>query len=155
MTSVREVLPGVFMLPRLIVVDRSTFKLRCFRWSPRTGTYVLRDRFDVTVGKLGSRTPHGLYFVKGKSKTPAWRIPPDEDYAPETWGQIIPFSDPDNPFEGGFIDLHGKESGIGIHGTRFDPKVGTASSHGCIRMRTEDLLKVYHRVTYGTPVYIH
>lgn len=117
--------------------------------------YFREMRFDVTVGKLGSETPHGMYFVKGKSRTPAWKVPKDEDYSPDMWGRIIPFDDPGNPFEGGFLSLGGKEMGIGIHGTKFDPQVGTASSHGCIRMRTDEFLKIYDLASINTLVYLH
>jgi lipoprotein-anchoring transpeptidase ErfK/SrfK len=143
------------MLPRLIVVDRTTFKLTLYRWALSKSRYVQQAVYDVTVGKLGHETPHGLYYVDSKTHTPDWKIPEDPDYPKEQWGTIIKFGEPGNPFAGGFISLHGTESGVGIHGTSFDPQVGTASSHGCIRMVTDDLLQIYDRVSVGMPVYLH
>ena len=143
------------MLPRLIVVDRRNRQLDFYRWRLTTGRYFLAATYTVTVGRVGARTPHGLYFVQGRSRTPDWMVPESPDYAPETWGTIYKFGEPGNPFDGGFVSLSGDESGIGIHGTVFDPQIGTASSHGCIRMLTGDFLEIYSKCKNGTPVYLH
>lgn len=143
------------MLPRLIVVDRTKYTLDIFTWRLRTRRYHNTDTFLVTVGKQGSRTPHGLYFVQSKSRRPDWEVPRSLDYSEETWGYVYRYGTPGNPFDAGFISLSGKEPGIGIHGTSFDPKVGTESSHGCIRMRSEDLLAIYEKCKVDMPVYIH
>jgi lipoprotein-anchoring transpeptidase ErfK/SrfK len=142
------------MLPRLVVVDRHHRRLDVWRFKRLRNRYERTHHFDVTVGKAGSETAHGLYFVGNKSRTPDWRIPSDPDYNPDTWGTVVPFGAPGNPFAGGFISLAGKHTGIGIHGTSFDPRVGTASSHGCIRMRVNDLLTIYDQLKPGTPVYL-
>ena len=143
------------MLPRLIVVDRDERRLDLYRWRLRRRRYVRTFTCLVTVGKLGAETPHGLYFVQSKSTTPAWKMPANKDYPEEKWGTVYKYGEPGNPFDGGFISLAGSESGIGLHGTSFDPQVGTASSHGCVRLRTKDLLKLYDQCTLGTPVYLH
>jgi lipoprotein-anchoring transpeptidase ErfK/SrfK len=142
------------MLPRLVVVDRAERMLELWEWRPR-GRYKRKLRFPVTVGKAGSRTQHGLYFVGPKSRRPDWNVPEDDDYPRELWGTVLKFGEPGNPFSAGFISLVGKQQGIGLHGTSFDPRVGTASSHGCIRLRDDDLLSIYDRMTAGTPVYLH
>lgn len=143
------------MLTRLIVVDREARRFDMYKWSLRKRQYVLARSFPVTVGKIGSETPHGMYFIQGKSRTPDWMVPEDDDYSEELWGHVYKFGEQGNPFDGGFVSLAGKETGIGFHGTTFDPLVGTASSHGCIRMRTPDLLKIYDKCEVGTPVYLH
>jgi len=43
---------------------------------------------------------------------------------------------------------------IYIHGTPESEPMGVAASHGCIRMRNGDLLRLYEQVTNGTPVEI-
>lgn len=146
---------SVVLIPRILVVDRAERKLDVYRYLVRRRQYNLRATFDITVGKIGFETPHGMYFVQGKSRTPDWRVPQSPDYPSEMWGRIYRFGEDGNPFAGGFISLAGEESGIGLHGTSFDPKIGTASSHGCVRMRTEDLLKLYAKIGIETPVYIH
>jgi lipoprotein-anchoring transpeptidase ErfK/SrfK len=42
-----------------------------------------------------------------------------------------------------------------IHGTPDQSSVGTAATHGCLRLREADLRFVYERVPTGTAVYIY
>lgn len=41
-----------------------------------------------------------------------------------------------------------------LHGTRDSASIGSAATHGCIRLGDEDLEYLYKRVPVGTPVYI-
>lgn len=43
---------------------------------------------------------------------------------------------------------------IYIHGTPDDEPVGVPTSHGCIRMRNDDIIRLFSLVTPGTPVMI-
>ncbi|MGD8514393.1 MAG: L,D-transpeptidase [Granulosicoccaceae bacterium] len=43
---------------------------------------------------------------------------------------------------------------IYIHGTPDEEPIGVPASHGCIRMRNEDVIKLFSLVTPGTPVMI-
>jgi lipoprotein-anchoring transpeptidase ErfK/SrfK len=45
--------------------------------------------------------------------------------------------------------------GYAIHGTNQPKSVGRAVSHGCVRLRNEDIDKLYAMVPVGTPVYIY
>lgn len=45
--------------------------------------------------------------------------------------------------------------GYALHGTNNPKSVGQAVSHGCIRLRNEDIAELYHRVVVGTPVFIY
>ncbi len=45
--------------------------------------------------------------------------------------------------------------GYGIHGTNDPASIGHAASHGCVRLRNEDVEKLYDMVPVGTPVYIY
>jgi lipoprotein-anchoring transpeptidase ErfK/SrfK len=45
--------------------------------------------------------------------------------------------------------------GYAIHGTNQPESVGRAVSHGCVRLRNEDIAKLYAMVSVGTPVYIY
>jgi hypothetical protein len=45
--------------------------------------------------------------------------------------------------------------GYGIHGTDHPESIGHAASHGCVRLRNEDIEKLYDMVPVGTPVYIY
>lgn len=45
--------------------------------------------------------------------------------------------------------------GYGIHGTDTPSSIGHSVSHGCIRLRNEDIARLYDMVQVGTPVYIY
>jgi len=46
-------------------------------------------------------------------------------------------------------------NGYAMHGTNQPESVGRAVSHGCVRLRNEDIAKLYAMVPVGTPVYIY
>ncbi|MEY2508316.1 MAG: hypothetical protein QOH01_2645 [Verrucomicrobiota bacterium] len=41
-----------------------------------------------------------------------------------------------------------------IHGTNHEDDVGSPASHGCVRMKNEDVIELFDQVTEGTPVEI-
>lgn len=45
--------------------------------------------------------------------------------------------------------------GYALHGTNQPKSVGQAVSHGCVRLRNEDISALYDMVAVGTPVYIY
>ncbi len=45
--------------------------------------------------------------------------------------------------------------GYGLHGTDEPNSIGHAASHGCVRLRNEDIAYLYSIVAVGTPVYIY
>jgi lipoprotein-anchoring transpeptidase ErfK/SrfK len=45
-------------------------------------------------------------------------------------------------------------NGYGIHGTNNPASIGKAVSNGCVRMFNRDVIQVYSKVDYGTPVRI-
>ena len=48
----------------------------------------------------------------------------------------------------------GVNGSVGIHGTGDDASIGSAASHGCMRMHEYDVIDLYDRVEIGTPVLI-
>lgn len=138
-----------------IEIDRLDFQMKVYRWKKDVHRYRRLRTYKIATGAINYATPVGPYRVAGKTRTPAW-APPSFS---ELHGEIIPFDDPRNPFEGGFIAFAGHPStrgdGVGIHGTRFDPQIGTRASHGCIRMTTPDFLDLYDLVEVGTEVTVY
>jgi lipoprotein-anchoring transpeptidase ErfK/SrfK len=49
-------------------------------------------------------------------------------------------------------NTHGRY--VYIHGTNHEEQLGTAASHGCVRMRNDDVIELFDRVAEGTPVEI-
>jgi len=45
--------------------------------------------------------------------------------------------------------------GYALHGTDVPSSIGSAASHGCVRLRNEDIETLYRIVPVGTPVYIY
>jgi lipoprotein-anchoring transpeptidase ErfK/SrfK len=43
---------------------------------------------------------------------------------------------------------------IYIHGTKHEDKIGSPASHGCIRMRNDDVVELFELVDETTPVVI-
>lgn len=46
-------------------------------------------------------------------------------------------------------------NGYALHGTNNPSSIGRSVSHGCIRLRNEDIAKLYDLVPVGAPVYIY
>ena len=44
--------------------------------------------------------------------------------------------------------------GYGIHGTDQPETIGLAASHGCVRMRNEDVVALYAMIAVGTPAFL-
>lgn len=54
--------------------------------------------------------------------------------------------------KGGTVDTHDRY--IYIHGTHEEHKIGTPASHGCIRMKNDDVAELFDLVKVGTEVRI-
>ena len=52
-------------------------------------------------------------------------------------------------------DVDSQRRYIYFHGTPPDKPMGVADSHGCIRLRDDDLLRLFDEATPGTPVWLH
>lgn len=130
--------------PTVLIVDRSGFKLRLYKKLKLAKTY------GIAVGQVGLETPAGLYTINSKQVNPAWHVP-DSDWAGDLAGKVIPGGAPNNPLIARWMGIY---DGVGIHGTSSTGSIGSAASHGCIRMIPKDVIELYDRVPMGTPVYI-
>jgi lipoprotein-anchoring transpeptidase ErfK/SrfK len=130
--------------PWYIVVNRPAFRLTVYDHLRPKKTY------PVAVGKVGLETPAGLYHVQDKAINPAWHVP-NSAWAGKLAGKVIAGDDPTNPIKARWLGIF---NGAGIHGTSALSSLGTAASHGCIRMAIPDVIEVYNEVPVGAPVYI-
>jgi lipoprotein-anchoring transpeptidase ErfK/SrfK len=130
--------------PAILVVNRSSFSLTLYQ-----GLERVRD-YPIAVGQAGLETPAGLYNIQNKAIDPAWHVP-NSDWAGDLAGKVIPGDDPSNPIKARWMGIY---AGAGIHGTDAEDSLGTAASHGCIRMRIADVKELYEDVPVGAPVYI-
>jgi lipoprotein-anchoring transpeptidase ErfK/SrfK len=129
--------------PTYLTLDRANFQLRLWKNLKPAKTYT------VAVGQVGLETPAGLYHIQSKQVDPTWNVP-DSDWAGDLAGESIP-PGPDNPLKARWMGIY---SGAGIHGTDDTGSLGTAASHGCVRMAVDDVIDLYDQVDVGTPIYI-
>lgn len=130
--------------PTYLTVDRNTFQLKLWK------NLELAKTYTVALGAAGYDTPSGLYTIQSKQVDPVWTVP-NSDWAGDMAGQVIPGGDPANPLLARWLGVNGS---VGIHGTSESSTLGSAASHGCIRMGVDDVIDLYDRVDVGTPIYI-
>jgi lipoprotein-anchoring transpeptidase ErfK/SrfK len=130
--------------PTLLVADRASFKLRFYKG------LELEKEYTVAVGALGFDTPAGLYHIQNKAVDPAWSVP-NSDWAGDLAGTVVPGGVPENPLKARWLGIY---DGAGIHGTDQTYSLGSAASHGCIRMAIPDVIELYDQVPVGAPIYI-
>jgi lipoprotein-anchoring transpeptidase ErfK/SrfK len=131
--------------PAVLIINRGAFSLTLYKGLKLAKTY------KVAIGKIGLETPAGLYHIQNKAVDPAWTMPNSDWVAPEDRGKVVPGGTPENPLKARWLGIF---AGAGIHGTDADSSIGTAASHGCVRMRIPDVIELYPQVPVGAPIYI-
>jgi lipoprotein-anchoring transpeptidase ErfK/SrfK len=129
--------------PSYLTLDRASFTLRLWEDLKLANTYT------VAVGQEGLETPEGLYEIQEKEENPVWNVP-ESAWAGDLAGQTIP-PGPSNPIKARWMGIY---EGAGIHGTEEVESLGSAASHGCVRMAIADVEELYDRVEVGTPIFI-
>jgi len=129
--------------PRVITIDRSAFHLTLYVNLKPAKTYL------IAVGMQGLETPAGRYNIEDKETNPSWHVP-NSSWAGKLAGQTIP-PGPQDPIKARWMGI---ANGAGIHGTAETGSLGTAGSHGCIRMAIPDVIELFDRVQVGDPVFI-
>lgn len=108
----------------------------------------LVKKYSIACGSPYYPTPTGIFVVREKVYYPAW-YPPNSPWA--KGAKPIP-PGPGNPLGTRWIGLNANV--VGIHGTPSSWSIGSASSHGCIRMHISDVEELFELVNIGTPVTI-
>jgi lipoprotein-anchoring transpeptidase ErfK/SrfK len=130
--------------PTYLTVNRSTFELSLWKDLKLVKTYT------VAIGAQGFDTPAGVYNIQNMAVDPAWNVP-EADWAGDLAGTVVPGGVPENPLKERWMGIF---DGAGIHGTDDVASLGTAASHGCVRMSIPDVIELYDQVDVGTPIYI-
>jgi len=130
---------------KVIVVSIPERKIRLFEGGKQTKSY------RCAPGRPGFSTPTGDFEVVTKLANSPWYNPGSD------WAKGMPDSipaGPNNPM--GVRKIGINVSGIFMHGIPASEysSIGTAASHGCMRMMPDDVADLFNRVTIGTPVYI-
>ena len=173
---------GFLRTQKAIAEDVIALRRKVSRWVGRDRIYIVVDTkanklylkkgldlildADCSVGRGGILrdkatgrawefvTPLGEFRVRAKIENPVW-IKPDWAFV-ESKEPIPPPGDPSRRAEGelGAYVLN-LGDGYLIHGTKNEQLLGTAVSHGCVRLGAENLKLLYETVQTGTRVYIY
>jgi hypothetical protein len=110
----------------------------------RNGSLV--RRFSAVIGAMSTPTPIGLYAVYEADPQPSAR-----DFVGSWVIQLTAFSDVLDNYGGGpgRVAIHGRG------GASLADPLGTARSHGCIRVDNLHVQWLARSVPAGTPVRIH
>lgn len=113
--------------------------------------FEIVQTWDVATAKPGYTTPAGVWNIWDKRENPTWYNP-----ALDSWGASLPAvvpGGPGNPMgtRAIYIDAPGL---IRIHGTTDPSSIGRYASHGCIRMRNEEVEDLFERIPVGAHVVV-
>lgn len=126
---------GVYGVVRTrLVVDLERFTARLFR----DGREIFRA--EIGIGQPQWPTPKGEFYIR--NKLVSYRSP---FYGPLAFGTSARSAVLTDWPAGGFV---------GIHGTSEPELIPGAVSHGCIRLRNEDILELGRLMPVGTPITI-
>lgn len=103
------------------------------------GEELVRE-FTVATGTGGTPTPLGTFYLT------ELMAPTNEGYGPFAYG-VSAYSEVLNDFGGG-------PGQIGVHGTDDESSIGTAASHGCIRLSNDDITELAGMLPLGTPIIV-
>jgi L,D-transpeptidase catalytic domain len=130
----RAALGGYRVVQTRLLVDRARLEATLFR----SGRTVFRA--PVGIGDPRWPTPRGQFYVRSRLR--GFKSP---FYGPLAFGTSARSSVLTDWPAGGFV---------GIHGTDRPDLLPGAVSHGCIRMRNEDILELGRLMPIGTPLTI-
>jgi lipoprotein-anchoring transpeptidase ErfK/SrfK len=97
--------------------------------------------YSIAVGARGTPSPNGDFVIINHAKDPTYRH-----------GETEMAPGKDNPLGSRWMGLNLK--GYGIHGTNVQSSVGKAVSHGCFRMRKQDVEELYTLMQVGDTVMV-
>ena len=121
---------------------------------PERGVFLFLDgTFDrfypIAIGQPGRfATPTGQFQLVSRVKNPTWMPPEWAGLGVDT---VVP-AGPENPLGDRWMGL--SHSGLGLHSTTQPTSIGSAASHGCMRMYPDMSHDLFDKVRVGFPVRI-
>jgi lipoprotein-anchoring transpeptidase ErfK/SrfK len=146
---------------RRIVVDVAAQTLRVLDGRKIAAEFpVSTSRFGLGCEEGSFRTPTGRFAIRRKigRGAPPWTI---FRARRDTGKTATPGGDEDLVLTR-ILTLDGREKRnantlaryVYIHGTNQEHLIGTPASHGCVRLRNDDMIALHDMVARGTPVRI-
>lgn len=154
-TPVAWVSIGEQML-RVIQHDEIIYQARCATATKGIGNQMGSEQTPLgwhSVGKkLGEGAPWGQVFRARAATHEVWK--PGGDTKEDLVLTRVFLLDGEEPGvnKGGNVDSRARY--IYIHGTNDEARIGTPSSHGCVRMRNDDVIELFQILPEGAPVLI-
>ena len=151
------IVPGVIQGDEALLVERSApgDELSADAVHDTLGLLTAVDRGDTTLAgwladaKRAGRIAHVAWTDLAAGRAKGWTLTMPLT-PPEVWGAGVTYRRSADFREEGL----GIYDGAGIHGTDQTYSLGTAASHGCIRMAIPDVIELYDQVPVGAPIYI-
>jgi lipoprotein-anchoring transpeptidase ErfK/SrfK len=95
-------------------------------------------QYEISDGKDGHATPTGRFLIRRMVWNPRWTPPPNSAWARKYTAKAP--GEPGNPMK--VVKIFFKEPDYYIHGTAETGRLGSAASHGCLRMDPEHIAEV-------------
>ena len=152
------VVPTQYILPDSkregIVLNLAEMRLYYYPENPHGAPRYVYT-YPISIGRQGWDTPVGLTRIIRKKQNPTWYPPQSirEEY--ERKGKPLESAvppGPDNPL--GKFALYMALPSYVIHGTNEPRGIGMRVTHGCIRLRPDDIKDLFQRISIDTPVTI-
>ena len=107
--------------------------------------------YPAAVGSAGWPTPLGEFAVVSKETNPTWDVPASIREEARRAGRALPLKVPpgrNNPLGVHWIGL--SFGSVGIHGTNAPSSIYQVITHGCIRLRPDDIAALFGQVELRT-----
>lgn len=158
----RRILAGILLVPALaLAVSRDAREATADLFAPRAEAAastrlradisarkltVVRNgeaarTYAIAVGTKSNPTPRGTFTIRKIIWNPGW-VPPDEEWAREKTAKAP--GEKGNPMR--VAKIFFREPDYYIHGTPHVSSLGTAASHGCLRMSPNAVAELAHQV---------
>lgn len=136
---------------RIVQGDAVVYQARCA--SAKEGVGSIKNSLQTPLGwhrvhrKIGGDAPWGQVFRARQPTREVWQ--PGEDVTEDLVLTRVILLDglEDGLNRGGNVDSLARH--IYIHGTNDEARVGTPSSHGCIRMTNDDVIEAFEKIPNG------
>lgn len=133
---------------KFLIIDKQIMRVGLFdKYGREILSYGIAcaKNYGTKHKKADSRTPEGFFSVEGIYDSTDWLFTDDNGHTSKVKGQFGPR----------FIRIKNPVSTqIGLHGTGSPGSIGRRCSHGCIRVKNENILELVKYVTPGMPVII-
>ena len=156
----KYLIPSMYILPQEsyngIILNLAELRLYFYIRGSDLYENIKVLTYPVGIGRLDWKTPLGETCIESKVESPTWYPPKSIILEHEERGEILPRvvkAGPDNPL-GKYVMKLNVDGGYLLHGTNKKHGIGMMVSHGCIRLRNEDIETIFYNAPVGTKVKI-